>query len=39
VVHGSDGTVACQTPSVTFTVQQNSVLNPNNPNNRVVTPH
>lgn len=39
LVRGSNGTVLCQTPGVTFSVQQNSLLNPNNPNNRAVTPH
>jgi hypothetical protein len=38
VVRSSDGTVMCQTPGVSFNVQQNSVLNPNNPNNRAVAP-
>jgi uncharacterized protein DUF4124 len=39
VVRGSDGAVMCQTPGISFTVQQNTTLNPNNPNNRVVAPH
>jgi hypothetical protein len=39
VVRDSTGAVLCQTPGVTFNVQQNSVLNPNNPNNRVPKPH
>jgi len=39
LVRSSDGRVLCQTPGVTFSIQQNSVLNSNNPNNRAVTPH
>jgi hypothetical protein len=39
LVKASDGTVLCQTPGVTFNVQQNSVLNRNNPNNAVFRPH
>ena len=35
-VKDAGGTVQCQTPSVTFNVHQNSVLNPNNVK---VTPH
>ena len=38
-VRSADGSIQCQTPSVTFNVQQNSVLNPHNPNNAVVRPH
>jgi len=38
-VKSADGSIQCQTPSVTFNVQQNSVLNPHNPNNAVVRPH
>lgn len=34
VVQSSDGKVLCQSPSVTFSVTQPSVLNPNNPNGR-----
>jgi len=34
VVRARDGTVMCQTPGISFNVQQNSVLNSNNPNNR-----
>ncbi len=35
-VKDAGGAVQCQTPPVTFHVQQNSILNPNN---RTVTPH
>ena len=38
IVRGGDGTVMCQTPGISFNVQQNTLLNPNNPNNRVVAP-
>jgi hypothetical protein len=39
VVRDSSGAMLCQTSGVTFHVQQNSVLNPHNPNNRAPTPH
>jgi len=38
LVRSSDGRVLCQTPGITYTVQQNSILNSNNPNNRAVAP-
>jgi hypothetical protein len=35
-VKDAGGAIMCQTPTVTFEVHQNSILNPNNPR---VTPH
>jgi uncharacterized protein DUF4124 len=38
VVRDGQGTTLCQPSGVTFDVQQNTLLNPNNPNNRIPTP-
>ena len=39
IVRDTSGAMLCQTSGVTFHVQQNSGLNPHNPNNRAPTPH
>ena len=39
VIRNSGGELMCQTPGVSIAVRQNSILNPNNPNNVRPRPH
>jgi Domain of unknown function (DUF4124) len=39
VVRDASGNLMCQTPGITVDVHQNSILNPNNPQNGHVAPH